>query len=207
MASKDELKAWQAWAGATPDGEPGPKTFEATVAKLNALGLIATRPMGHTPGTILAPTPAVALAPSRADVVAWALSQVGERTKDEVRQYARICAPDFVTEDPSKYSWCGIFWLAALTVVGCKVPTWKRGSGFAYGYLPTVSIPEPGDGMYFGGSLHHYAVVERVERGRVFTIEGNTYTAPTEGVRRRDHALDAVKSGGGCYFSIRNLVR
>src|SRR5258706_729398 len=44
-------------------------------------------------------------------------------------------------------------------------------------YVPHGSTPQPGDAIFFGGrgSEHHVGLVEKVENGRVYTIEGKSH--------------------------------
>lgn len=193
-----DLRDWQTAVGVKPDGDPGPLTFAATVNTLRARGMMPSQP----PLAVMVPG-------GRSRVVEIALGELGPRrtAKDQDPQkYIRDAAPIYIGQPPNAKAWCGIFWLWCLRQAGLTAKTWVDGKGFAYGYLPTVSIPEPGDGMYFGGTLSHYAVVERVANGRVYTIEGNTLPRPREGVTYREHPINAVTPGGGCYFSIRNLT-
>lgn len=202
MASIREIKAWQGLVGAAMDGKPGPNTFEQTIAWLADRGHIERDP----PPPVLG----AGIVEPRARVVAIALGELGPggMAKDQDPQrYIREVAPVYIGQPPNAKAWCGIFWLWCLFKAGLTSKQWVDGKGFASGYLPTVSIPEPGDGMYFGKPLHHYAVVRRVASGRVYTVEGNSLGSPREGVSAKDHPLNAVDAGGGCYFSIRNLVK
>lgn len=54
--------------------------------------------------------------------------------------------------------------------------------------------PQPGDVIFFGGrgGEHHVGIVQRVENGRVFTIEGNSSDAVSE----RSYSLDDPGIGG-----------
>lgn len=194
--TEQDLRDWQTAVGVKPDGDPGPLTFAGTVKLLRSSGLMPSEPPVLSSG-------------SRSRVVDIALGELGPwRTSQDQdpQKYIRDAAPVYIGQPPNAKAWCGIFWLWCLRQAGLTSKTWADGKGFAYGYLPTVSIPEPGDGMYFGGRLSHYAVVERVANGRVYTIEGNTLPAPREGVTYREHPINAVTPGGGCYFSIRNLI-
>ena len=143
---------------------------------------------------------------ARARLVAWAASQIGERDPNE---YYRVCAPQFADRGAEhSVSWCGIFALAGLHVIApTRAPMWATGKGFVRD-LRTVSLPEPGDIAVFrkgadGRDLWHHAIVERVERGRVYTIDGNVLPAPREGVARRDRPIDA----NATFYSIASLLR
>jgi hypothetical protein len=184
-----EIKAWQAVVGAKPDGSFGPKTIAATIEWAKNHGWIMP--------------PKITL-DARQRVVSIALSFLGEQ---DPNIFYRDAAPQYADRGQEHTtSWCGIFWLSCLRRAGLTTKTWITGRGFAYGYLPTVSIPEPGDGVYWGMTKNqHYAVVEHVENGRVYTLDGNTMTAPKEGVTARSHELGALPKDG-CYFSIRTLI-
>lgn len=202
MASKAEIQRWQTLVGATPDGNPGARTHEATVAWFANRDYLARDPKPATIDAAMIPE-------ARARVVAIALGELGPggmAKEQDPQKYIRDAAPIYIGQPPNAKAWCGIFWLWCLRQAGLTSKQWVDGRGFASGYLPTVSIPEPGDGMYFGTPLHHYAVVRRVASGRVYTVEGNVLPAPREGLMAKDHPIGAVVAGGGGYFSIRNLV-
>jgi hypothetical protein len=142
---------------------------------------------------------------ARANVVAIARSYLGEQ---DPNVFYRDAAPQFADNGSEhRISWCGVFWLHCLRRAGITDATWVTGKGFAYGFLRTVSIPEPGDGVYWGMTRNqHYAVVERVVDGVVYTIDGNTMPAPKEGVTARQHRMIDLPRDG-CYFSIASLLR
>ncbi len=196
--TREDLKAWQRWAGVGDDGDPGPLTFAATVKKLREAGAIKPRPLP---------------AGMRGRVVALASAELNgaDECEQDPQRYIRDAAPAFIGQAPNAKAWCGIFCLWVLRQVGLTTKTWIDGKGFAYGYLPIVKLPEPGDVAYHGGALSHYCIVERVETtpGKaaiVHTIDGNVLRAPREGVARRSHRLGELEPKGGCYFSIRDLV-
>lgn len=154
MVSMDEIKAWQRAVGADPDGKPGPKTYAATVTWLRDRGHIA---------------PQATTEVGRARVVQIARSQLGQGDPDV---YYRDAAPQFLGSRSTH--WCGVFALWCLRRAALTDRTWVTGKGFAYGYLPIVSLPEPGDIAYYERN-QHYAVVERVNGdGTVTTIDGNS---------------------------------
>jgi len=143
---------------------------------------------------------------ARARLLAWAESQIGER---DPNAYYRICAPQFADKGAEhSVSWCGVFVLAGLHhVAPTRAPMWKTGKGFVY-ELKGVPLPEPGDIAVFrkganGKDLWHHAIVERVEKGRVYTIDGNVLVAPREGVARRDRPVDSNVQ----FYSIATLLR
>ncbi len=66
----------------------------------------------------------------------------------------------------------------------------KSGRYFPSGAKP----PQPGDVIFFGGrgGEHHTGIVEKVENGRVYTIEGNSH----DQVAQRSYALNDPGIGG-----------
>jgi hypothetical protein len=190
----EEIRRWQRLVGTPDDARPGTRTFEATISWLAQRGYIERE----------AAPPDVVIR-SRASVVAYARAELGEQ---DPNKYFREVAPQFIGQ-PHTIAWCGIFWLWCLHQAGLTDHKWVTGLGFASGYLPVVSIPEPADGMYFGSPRQHYAVVERVINGKVYTIEGNTMLAPKEGVTAKEYPItsEEFRRNGGCYFSIGKLVR
>jgi hypothetical protein len=197
--TEQDLRDWQEAVGAKPDGDPGPLTFAATIAALRLRGMM---PSTHPPAPVSG---------GRARVVEIALSQLGpgrSPAHHDPQEYIRTAAPIYIGQPPNAKAWCGIFALWCLREAGLTTKVWKDGVGFALGYLPIVQLPEPGDVMYFGGRLSHYAIVERCSDGHVWTIEGNTLAAPAEGVTAKVHPItsETFRRDGGCYFSIRELV-
>jgi hypothetical protein len=181
--SIEELQAWQRVVGVTPDGKPGPATFAATVAWFRDHGYIAPPSLPDS---------------ARERVVAIARGELGEQSPD--KYWALVCPA--LMGRPHEVSWCGGFALWCLRTAGLCDWNWKVGSGFLeVRGLPKVSIPEPGDVAYYTRAQHH-AVVERVESGRVFTIDGNTMSAPKEGVVAHARPINEAAA----YYSIRKLV-
>lgn len=94
------------------------------------------------------------------------------------------------------YDWCMVttFGYAEALRLTCQ-PEKSAGAGCTYslGYYRNkgqfhASNPKPGDQIFFGSSTYdvdHTGLVEKVENGRVYTIEGNT----SEMVARRDYSL------------------
>jgi hypothetical protein len=151
--SVEDFKAWQRVVGAKDDGRPGPLTFAATVAWLRERGHIA---------------PALIPTEARARVVAFAVAELGNA--DPERYYPEAC-PAYVGTGDSK-QWCGVFALWCLRRAGLTTKLWRDGVGFAYGYLPHVPLPEPGDVAFFAANQHH-AIIEEVGGGYVTLINGN----------------------------------
>jgi len=198
--TKDDLKAWQRVVGTPDDGDPGPGTFAATVAW--------RRERGHaTPPTV------VYASEARARVVARARSYLapdGQPCARDPNEFFRIAAPDFADRGLERTrAWCGIFALACLVlekVWPADAPLWVNGKGFVLaavrtGLMRVVSIGEPGDVVCFGAPLWHYAIVERVEGGKAYTIDGNVMGA-VEGCSAKVHKIDAATA----FYSIGPLV-
>ena len=118
------------------------------------------------------------------------------------------------------YSWCDIFvdWCFVATFgfdmalkLTCQKPndcgascTWSAKYYKNHGQFYT-SNPQPGDQIFFtndgGKSMSHTGIVEKVEGGRVYTIEGNTSSeagvvANGGCVRSKNYSLDYAKIGG-----------
>ncbi len=186
-ASKADLQAWQSIVGATPDGNPGPATFQATVEWFRSHGWIK---------------PPVITDDARARVVVEARAHLGAWTEGQVDELWReVGQPSFVGHWHDK-AWCGGFALRCLRRVFNLDWTWRDGLGFLeVKHLPKVSLPEPGDIGYLAKNAHHF-IVERCANGRVYGIDGNHFTAPTEGVGASDRAIADVST----FYSIRNLV-
>jgi len=172
--------------GASPDGKPGPATFAATVGWLRAKGFIAPAPT---------PIPAESI---RARVVLRAMGEVGIQNP---QKYIRDAAPIYIGLPPNAKAWCGIFALWCLRQEGLTDRLWRDGIGFVEGYLPRISLPEPGDIAYFTAG-QHYAIVQDYTGGIVYTIDGNSMRAPAEGVTAKHYDYRDVAA----LYSIRNLV-
>jgi len=181
--SEQDLKDWQSVVGTTPDGDPGPLTFAATVAWL--------RDRGHLKPPAL-PTE------FRSRVCEIARSELGIQ---DPQKYIRDAAPMYAGLPPNAKAWCGIFALWCYRQAGLTSKIWVDGKGFAEGYLPKVQLPEPGDLAYYTKGQHS-AIVERFADGYVYTIDGNAKTAPLEGVETRRRPLTEAAA----YYSIRNLM-
>jgi hypothetical protein len=179
-----DLKAWQSVVGATPDGNPGPRTFLATVEWFRAHGYIAPRQT----------TPA-----SRARVVRIARAELGEQNPDK---YWRDAYPPFIGHAHDK-AWCGAFALWCLRQACLVDWTWIDGKGFLEVYaMPKVQLPELGDVAYFAKNSHH-AIVAGVGGGNVTLINGNGMLAPREGVTETNVPLVGAVTA---FYSIERLL-
>ncbi len=182
--SKADLESWQTIVGTGADGDPGPFTFAATVRWFRDHGYMKPPEL---------PTE------YRSRVVAIARAELGIQ---DPQKYIRDAAPMYVGLPPNAKAWCGIFALWCYRQAGLTDKKWVDRLGFAEGYLPHVfGIPEPGDLAYYERG-QHYAIVERVADGYVYTIDGNAKTAPLEGVETRRRPITEAKG----YYSIRNLA-
>lgn len=183
MTNPEDIQAWQRIVGATPDGNPGPATFAATVGWFRAHGYIA---------------PPTLPADARARVVAIAQAELGDQDPDK---YWRLVCPALMGH-PHDVAWCGGFALWCLRTAGLCDWSWKIGSGFLeVKGLPKVSLPEPGDIGYLAKGAHHF-VVDHCQDGQVYSIDGNHFTAPREGVGTAVRRIVDVSA----FYSIRNLV-
>ncbi len=180
--TEQDLKDWQKLVGAKSDGDPGPLTMAATIGWYRDRGFMKP--------------PAIQSA-HRSQVVAIAAGELGEQNP---AKYYQTVAPMYLGTKPNEKAWCGVFALWCLNQAGVADWTWVDGKGFLY-RLPTTGLPEPGDIAYFT-HLSHHAIVERVGNGKVYTIDGNTMTAPKEGVTRKYH-----NNGEAVYYSIGRLAK
>jgi len=181
--SPSDLMAWQKIVGAAADGKPGPETFRRTVEWFRDHGWIAPPPLPSD---------------ARARVVALARGELGEQNPDK---YWSVVQPGLMGH-AHDISWCGGFALWCLRMAGLCDWNWKIGSGFLeVKGLPKVSLPEPGDIGYLAKNQHHF-VVERVELGKVYSIDGNHMAAPKEGVGTAVRELGDVTA----FYSIRNVT-
>jgi hypothetical protein len=200
MATQNEIKRWQALVGAAPDGAPGGKTFEATVAWLAAGGHLLRDADAAAMRSGVTPPPS----DERADVIFEAQSHVGKWTESDVDTLWReVGVPNFVGHWHDK-SWCGAFALRCLrrTLPACADWTWKPGVGFLEVHgLKKVSLPEPGDVAYYGANQHH-AIVVSAQNGHVTIVNGNGMPAPLEGVTITTRPI----SDAAAYYSLRGLT-
>lgn len=200
MATQAEIKRWQSLVGAAADGNPGPKTYEATVAWLNAKGYLLRDVDALTTRTATAQPPSEA----RSAVCFEAQAHVGQWREAEVDDLWReVGVPEFVGHWHDK-SWCGAYALRCLrrTLPACADWTWKPGYGFLeVKGLKKVSLPEPGDIAYYGANQHH-AIVIGAANGRVQIVNGNGLTAPLEGVTVSSRPI----ADAAAYYSLRGLT-
>lgn len=136
-------------------------------------------------------------------------------------KYARdLDSLDVYNGKKNGYAWCDIFcdW-CFITAFGLTVAMQMTGQvmgGYGAGCTSSVnyykavgrfftSNPQPGDQIFFtddgGESFYHTGIVEKVSGGRVYTIEGNTSSAPgvvPNGgmVRDKSYGLTYAKIGG-----------
>lgn len=151
---------------------------------------------------------------ARARLVARARSFLGPQDPNE---FFRIFAPDYAGKGlEHKKAWCGIFAGACLVLEGLYpegYERWRDGSGFVLravsdGHLKVTHEPQKGDLVIFGPPLWHHAIVERVEGGKVYSIDGNSlggfddYKQLREGVTEKVHAIDLHTT----FYSIAPLV-
>ena len=121
-------------------------------------------------------------------------------------KYARDidAIPDLLNGKKQGYFWCAVF------VLWLFVHLWGAAQAMKMLFLPVKSLaasctywmnyykaagrlfsdPKPGDQIFFGkgNTAEHTGIVEKIENGRVYTIEGNT--SGQEGV---------VSNGGGVF--------
>lgn len=157
---------------------------------------------------------------ARARLVAWARGELGEQ---DPNKYYRIAAPQFADgHHEHDTSWCGIFCLAGLIEQKLTDWQWITGKGFVF-RLPKTADPQPGDIAVFhkgadGRDVWHHAFFERIEYGKtgpmldpataqvpvtIHSIDGNTMTAPKEGVTERRRMYDRNVT----FYSIAPLLR
>jgi hypothetical protein len=188
MTFIDDTKAVQRVVGTKPDGKWGPASMRACVAWF--------REHGH-----LEPAPLPEPGDARARIVAEARVHVGDWTEADVDAlWHDVGVPAFVGHWHDK-AWCGAFALRCINRALGTAHVWKPGVGFLSPLgLRIVSLPEPGDVAYFANGQHH-AVVESVLNGKLYTVDGNSLTAPREGVALRERTLSNVT-----FYSVGKLL-
>lgn len=82
-------------------------------------------------------------------------------------------------------AWCGVFvlWVLHKAGIAKKIP-WVLGKGILY-MLPKTTDPKPGDIAYFDKPYQHHAIVEKVTKDFVRTIDGNSADQVQRNVRPR----------------------
>lgn len=117
-------------------------------------------------------------------------------------KYARdLAAAGYYNGSKQGFDWCDVFvdwcvWMAAgkdktkAEAVECQTGPYGAGVGFSARYYKAqdrfyTSGPKAGDQVFFGDN-DHTGLVEKVEGGRVYTIEGNTNNAMVE---RKSYSL------------------
>jgi peptidoglycan hydrolase-like protein with peptidoglycan-binding domain len=218
-ATEAAVRQFQQSHGCAVDGIVGPETLGAMDA---ALGLPRRGPPTSTPGTPSPPstppsepggqTPGVpapgTLPPGTGGgqngegALSAAISQIGVREASGNNDGV----PSERYSNGREVPWCANFVSWSFRQAGTPLPGnqvaigscdemmrnlrsagqyQERGSGYT---------PKPGDVIFFGtpGDSTHVGIVERVENGRVYTVEGNTGNR----VARRDYALNEARIMG-----------
>ena len=136
-------------------------------------------------------------------------------------KYARdLDALGFYHGKKNGYAWCDMFcdWCfvqtfgleLALKMTGQKLGGYGAGCTESVNYYKAIGRffkyePRPGDQIFFtqnnGQSFYHTGLVEKVENGMVFTIEGNTSSEPGVvenggAVRGKSYSLGYKRIGG-----------
>lgn len=188
IAGANAIKSAQRQLGVTVDGALGPKTLAALLAELE--DRVSEAP------TLPATPDAKALARDR--IVDCAESFIGD--VDPVDVWREVCPELARPEYRHDKSWCGGQALRVWkrTLPKCAAWMWDASGGASGGFVGPhgvriVSLPERGDIAYWptlnGATVHHYAIVERVTDGIVYSIDGNVTRAPSERVERRDRSI------------------
>lgn len=127
--------------------------------------------------------------------LSWAQARVGKNEKDNrdeiIKEYAFGTA---VLLDPEN-GWCASFVTNAFNKAGGGAP-WGKKETFVYKirdwgkannkFIDKSGTPQPGDVIIFGAKGdQHTGIVEKVENGKVYTVEGNT----SNSVGRRSYSL------------------
>lgn len=132
-----------------------------------------------------------AMVSKRARVVSIAVSELG---KSNALRYSTASGGRM----PSGTSWCGIFALWSLRKAGLTEWDWEWQVGFL-SKLPRTKNPKPGDIAYKHEPYRHQAVVEKVEGGTIWTINGNSDNGKV--VRKRGPISDWT-----AFYSIQPLI-
>lgn len=131
-------------------------------------------------------------------------------------KYARdLNKAGYYNGNKNGYAWCDVFvdWLfyqlcgkdaKKAEHMICQTGDYGAGCTYSMGYYKKAgrfhSSPKPGDQIFFGSGSNssHTGIVEKVENGKVYTIEGNTsgasgVVANGGGVFRKSYALSYKK--------------
>ena len=149
---------------------------------------------------VLSPQLNTELDPARQRVINAAAGELGN---SEWTRYVGVVEP----RPPSqRVSWCGIFATWAMQEAGYNTH-WELGKGIRPP-MSTTQNPKPGDIAYFGGELHHYAIVESIEGNIINTIDGNSQgrkvarnSRPRSSIRAF-FSLDSVDQGAPSNLSV-----
>lgn len=132
-------------------------------------------------------------------------SKTGNAGSGNYTKYARDlwnAVPHFYQGPKQGYEWCCVFYDSCIYEAcgrdssyaqAAKYYTGPYGAGCSMAAMyykeagEWYSDPKPGDQIFFGnnGSYQHTGLVEKVEDGKVYTIEGNSHNK----VERRSYAL------------------
>jgi uncharacterized protein (TIGR02594 family) len=129
----------------------------------------------------------------------------GENKGDRIVEYRKSVKGE--GEDPNAAeAWCADFVSYVTEKAGVPIndgkgedyvqsmADWAKGKGR---FKEAGHQPKPGDIIVFewgdnNGKLDHTGIVEKVENGRVYTIEGNS----SDSVARRDYAVGSAPKAG-----------
>jgi hypothetical protein len=109
-------------------------------------------------------------------VTTWTRDRILEVATSELgstdaRRYVSEAAPVYAPTDHP--SWCGIFVRWVWRRSGLVVPAWKMSDANRW-YLTRTTEPEPGDLVYWRGSLGHQSLFVARAGSEVISIDGNT---------------------------------
>ncbi len=205
-AKTDEaLRDFQHQWGLPNDGVYGPNTRQALDRALSGQRPPANTGTGGTGGTT-GVTPPVTGTGAGARALASAQSQVGVREATGNNDGTPATRYSGGRQEP----WCANFVAWNFRQAGNPLPGNQRMlASVQYmedqmkrtgAFIPRgTQQPRPGDIIFFSnrggsdaGGGRHVGIVERVENGRVYTVEGNSGNA----VRRRDYPLDLARISG-----------
>ena len=126
----------------------------------------------------------------RTRIVSIAASQIGQDNRPEYAADALgLTVEQATAQGVNKLSWCGLFATWVLQQAGARV-NWVLGKGVCW-QLPRTANPQPGDLIYIDQPYQHHAIVARVERDTVFTIDGNSQGGVVAANERPRSTIDA----------------